>query len=155
MITIQHVQELIDEQIEGSDTFVVDVQVKPGNKIQVLVDADQGLSIDRCVAISRHIEGTFDREEEDFELNVSSPGLDLPFKVWRQYKKNVGRQVTVLTHEGETLEGVLKDVSTDDIKLLMRIKKREEGSKKKKTVEQLVKLTFSAIKETRVVILFK
>jgi len=155
VITIQHVQELIDEQIEGSDTFVVDVQVKPGNKIQVLVDADQGLSIDRCVAISRHIEGTFDREEEDFELNVSSPGLDLPFKVWRQYKKNVGRQVTVLTHEGETLEGVLKDVSTDDIKLLMRIKKREEGSKKKKTVEQLVKLTFSAIKETRVVILFK
>ena len=81
MITIDKIQKLADEKLVEGTNFIVDIAVKTGNKIIVLLDNDNGVSIGDCVAMSRHIESNLDREADDFELNVMSPGLSEPFKI--------------------------------------------------------------------------
>lgn len=101
MIQESTVRELIDETIAGTDIFLVDVKIGTGNKISILVDAIGGLPITDCMKVSRGIEFNLDRESEDFELNVSSPGLDKPLKVFKQYEKNIGRSLKItLIDEG-------------------------------------------------------
>mgnify|MGYP003444181226 FL=1 len=84
MITVDSIKKLADEKLTEGSNFIVDISVKPGNKIIVLLDNDKGVSIADCVAMSRHIEFNLDREKDDFELNVMSPGLTEPFKILRQ-----------------------------------------------------------------------
>lgn len=154
MITTEQVQEIIDNHIAGTDMFLVDLHIGVGNKISVELDSDSGLTIDKCKYASRAIEQSFDREVEDFELNVSSPGLDKPFRVHRQYVKNIGRNVKVkLATEGK-VEGELIDVHEENIIVKVVTKERIEGKKKKETVETLHTIPFSDIKETKVVISF-
>ena len=85
MITEKVIRTLIDEKLGGSETYLVDLSVSSSNQIKIELDRMEGVSIDECVAMSRHIESALDRETEDFELQVSSPGLDQPFKVFQQY----------------------------------------------------------------------
>ena len=92
-----------------SDTmFIVDVTVGLGNAISVVIDSDEGLSIDKCIEMSRHIEHQFDREVEDFSLEVSSPGLTQPFKVLRQYQKYLGKEIEIVTGKGDKWTGILQ-----------------------------------------------
>ncbi|MGK0286590.1 MAG: ribosome maturation factor RimP, partial [Salibacteraceae bacterium] len=101
MIQESEIRDLIEETIEGTDIFLVELKISGGNKISVLVDAIGGLPITDCMKVSRGIDHNLDREDEDFELNVSSPGLDKPFKVFKQYEKNRGRSIHVtLEDEG-------------------------------------------------------
>lgn len=95
MITTEIIQNLVDEKLEGTSIYAVDITVSPGNVIKVELDGDEGISIDDCVLVSRHIEGGFDREQEDFELKVMSAGIGEPLKVDRQYHKNIGREVDI------------------------------------------------------------
>ena len=83
MISTELVYSFIEEKLKEDDVFVVELKVSKSNQITVLIDSDSGVNISYCVDISRLIEGSLDREEEDFELEVSSPGVG-PFKVWRQ-----------------------------------------------------------------------
>ncbi len=90
------VKQLIDEAIaENSSLFLVEWSISAENAIQVLVDGDQGLSIDEIVRISRHVEHNLDREEADFSLNVSSAGVGNPLTIPRQYRKNIGRTLKI------------------------------------------------------------
>lgn len=161
MITKEQIVQLVEEQIIDSDMFIVDVKVSSTNKIIVLVDSYSGMAIDDCVKISKHIESAFDREVEDFELEVGSPGLDSPFIVLEQYKKYLGKVVKVITEEGRKVEGVLAEVSDEGIVLKYEEKQRLEGRKKKVTVEIEKQLFFngelkeSNIKTTKIVISFK
>ena len=161
MITKEQISALVKEQIQDSDKFIVDIKVSPSNKINVLVDGYSGLGIDDCVSISKHIEGAFDREVEDFELEVGSPGLDSPFVVLEQYKKYLGKEVKVINEEGKKIEGVLSEVNEEGIVLKYEEKQRIEGRKKKITVEIEKHLFFngelkeSNIKTTKIVISFK
>ena len=84
--------------------FIVEITVKPGNKIIVSIDSFTGIAIDDCVAISRSIEANFDRDIEDYELEVSSAGLTQPFKVFQQYQKNIGKNVEILFKNGQKLK---------------------------------------------------
>jgi ribosome maturation factor RimP len=86
MISKEQIMNIIQQKVEEENYFVVDVEVKTSNKIIVHLDGDQGVPIDFCVSVSRLIEHTLDRETEDFELEVSSPGIGQPFKVHRQFK---------------------------------------------------------------------
>ena len=149
MINKDLVQKLAEEKLEGTDKFLVEVSVNKGNKISVFLDSDSSLSIEDCISVSRHIESTLDRETEDFELNVSSAGLDHPFKLIRQYKKYQGKEVEVLKTEGNKLIGLLIEVNTDGI--LIEI----PANKKKKTDKQQISLLFENIKETKGIISFK
>lgn len=161
MISEEKVKDLIEEKIAGSDKFIVSVKVHSNNKIVVLLDAYSGIGIEDCIEVSKHIEASFDREEEDFELEVSSAGLDAPFIVEEQYKKAVGKEVKVITEEGRKVEGVLSEINEEGIVLKYEEKQRLEGRRKKVLVPVERKLFFeggqreSNIKSTKIVISFK
>jgi ribosome maturation factor RimP len=154
MITIDSIQKLADEKLAEGSNFIVDISVKPGNKIVILLDNDKGVSIADCVAMSRHIEFNLDREKDDFELNVMSPGLTEPFKILRQYQKNIGKRVDVVTKENKKLTGKLLTATETGIMLETKSKEKIEGKKTKQEVINNINLTFNQIKETKVVILF-
>ena len=154
MITIDLIKKLADEKLAEGTKFIVDISVKPGNKIIVLLDNDKGVSIADCVAMSRHIESNLDREKDDFELNVMSPGLSEPFKILRQYQKNIDKYVDVVTKENKKLTGKLLSATEDGILLETKSKERVEGKKGKQEIINNIQLTFNQIKETKVVILF-
>lgn len=154
MITVQKIKELVDAKLAEDNNFLVELTVKPGNKIIILLDNDKGVSIADCVAMSRHVEFSLDRETEDFELSVSSPGLDQPFKTLRQYQKNIGKQVEVLTKQNKKLSGKMKTVTESGIELETRAKERVEGKKGKQLIIQSLDLKFDEIKEAKVIVTF-
>lgn len=154
MITVQKIKELVDAKLAEGNNFLVELTVKPGNKITILLDNDKGVSIADCVAMSRHVEFSLDRETEDFELSVSSPGLDQPFKTFRQYQKNIGKQVEVLTKQNKKLSGKMKTVTESGIELETRAKERVEGKKGKQLIIQSLDLKFDEIKEAKVIVTF-
>jgi ribosome maturation factor RimP len=154
MITIDSIKKLTDSKIAEGTNFIVDIAIKQGNKITVLLDNDNGVSIKDCVEMSRHIESNLDREKDDFELNVMSPGLTEPFKILRQYQKNVGKQIDVLTKEGKKLSGKLLFATEEGIELESKVKEKVEGKKGKQLIINNIKLTFNQIKETKIVISF-
>ena len=103
---IRLAQERINELDNGN--YLVDVNISSKNAINVRMDnLHGGVSVKDCVSVSRNIEHNLDREQEDFELQVSSPGIDQPFMVQQQYLKNVGRNVTVTTFSEENISGEL------------------------------------------------
>lgn len=154
MITVEKIKRLVEEKIEGSPNFIVDIDVKPGNKITVLMDSDKGIVVADCVAVSRHVEANLDREIEDFSIEVSSPGLDYPFKTKRQYQKNIGREISSLTKEGEKVIGKLLSVNDESILIETKTKEVIAGKKSKQLIINNVNLTFNQIKETKVVLSF-
>ena len=117
MIQESTVRALIDQTIEGTEIFLVDLKIGPGNKINVLVDAIGGLPISDCIKVSRGIEHNLDRESEDFELNVSSPGLDKPLKVFRQYEKNIGRSLHITFTDDSVVDAIIQEVNEPGISL--------------------------------------
>ena len=125
MITDEKIIELVQQQIQETDIFLVEAVVKPGNMIRVHVDRPDGISIDECVRISRFLNGELDRDVEDFSLEVSSPGVSAPFKVKQQYEKNVGRTIEVRLEDGDRLEGKLESVAEEAIVLLVKGKPQE------------------------------
>ena len=155
MITKEQITQLIEPEIVGTDIFLVDVKVGEGNKIHVIADADGGLSIDKCVKVSRAVEFNLDREVEDFELQVTSPGLSNPLQVTRQYIKNVGRGLKVRTADGEEFDGELTQADEQGIVLEKEVKRKIEGTKKKEKVKEQYKLNYDQIKEAKVMISFK
>lgn len=138
-----------------ADMFLVEVVIRPGNVIVVEVDSDNGVSIDDCIALSRSIESELDRDAEDFELEVGSAGVTSPFKILRQYEKNIGNEVEVLTKSGNKLSGVLK--SADAVKFVITITKmvKPEGAKKKTAMEEDLSFAYDEVKYTKYLIRFK
>lgn len=152
MIKEKYIRKLAEHELEGSDNYVVEVLVKSGNRIMVFIDSDHEISVDVCIALSRKIEGRLDREEEDFELMVSSAGLDHPFRMLRQYKKYLNRQVNVALLDGGKLSGILTYTDEDHIIIKKLITKG-----KHKTLEEgpEQRLQYKEIKETKPAVLFK
>jgi len=131
MISKEQIVNIIRQKVEEEDYFIVDVEVKPSNKIIVHIDGDKGVPIEFCVSVSRLIEHTLDRDAEDFELEVSSPGIGQAFKVHRQYVKNVGRQVEVVAKDGIKYSGELLSVSREGFVVKEEKKVKLEGKKRK------------------------
>jgi ribosome maturation factor RimP len=154
MITVDKIKKLAETKIAEGTNFIVDISVKPGNKITVLLDNDNGVSISDCVDMSRHIEFSLDRESEDFELNVMSPGLTEPFKIVRQYLKYINKHIDVVTKENKKLSGKLLSVDDEGIVLETKTKEKTEAKKSKQLLINNINLTFNQIKETKVVISF-
>ena len=150
MIKKEDIEKIVRDSIEGTEVFLVDISVKPGNLIRVFVDDPSGIPLDECVRISRAVESSLDREAEDFDLQVSSPGLDNPLLVLPQYLKNIGRELKVETVEKEKYTGELLEAGEGGIKLNARIRIKEKGSKKSKTDFQLIELKFDKIKSAKV-----
>lgn len=154
MIEQERVIQLVKEKLDDS-MFIVDISVNEHNVIQVYIDSFEGLTIDQCIAVSRHVEHSFDRETEDFELQVSSPGLTENFKVAEQYIKYIGRAITVKTRENGKLEGTILDADREKIVLETSTREKLEGSKKKQLIVKQHQLTYDEITSAKPVISFK
>jgi ribosome maturation factor RimP len=152
MITEGQIRKLIDEKLEELELFLVEIKIRPGNNIMVFIDGAKGVTIKECVKISRQIESNLDREIEDFELQVSSAGLDQPFRVLKQYVKNIGKEVTLITKEGEKYSGTLVSAGNEFVEVSVAPTKKELKEKKE---SQVYKIKFENIKETKSVISFK
>ena len=160
MINAKKIQILAEEFLEGTSAFLVDVKVASGNVIRISLENDDRTSITDCVELSRHIEGSFDREEEDFSLDVGSPGLDQPLKVLRQYLKIIGKQIAVNPIDGKKIQGELMSVEEEDgefkgLTLKTREKKRIEGRKATEWVDEEHQFQAGEIEWTKVIISFK
>ncbi len=155
MITKQQVQNLIKDKLQENDCFVVELEVGEGNAISLEIDSPQGVTVKDCIEFSREIEHNLDRDAEDFELNVSSAGLDKPFRVREQYEKNIGRNVKVVPLDGSVVKGELKEVNENEVVVEFSYKEKMEGKKKKQTIIKQEKINFNNIKETTVIISFK
>ena len=145
----------IGASVTGSDCFVVDVQVKPDNVIVVEIDNEEGVDIDRCVALHRFLESKLDRDVEDYELEVGSAGITSPFKVLGQYKKNIGKEVELLTKNGMKLSGILKSADSEKFVVTITKKVKSETSKRKVEVEEDLAFGYDEVKYTKYLIRFK
>jgi len=141
------IEAIVREFIRDSGLFLVGVKVSSSNKITVLADRKEGITIDECVSIHRHIERHLDRETADFELRVSSPGLDMPFSVIEQYYKNEGEKVEVVTVEGTKFTGRLKNVTEGGFELDTEINTKG----KTKEIKEL-SFNYDQVKSTKAVL---
>ena len=158
MISKERVMALIDERIQDlkKDLYVVELTISGNSVIRVELDKVDGyVAVEDCMSVSRNIEHNLDREAQDFELHVSSAGLDKPFRHPNQYRKNIGRRVKVKLNDASKIEGELISYNEEGIELMDRVKKKIEGRKKKEWVEDIYKIKLEEIKETKIVISFK
>ena len=115
MIEKTFIRKMVEEILKGEELFLVDVAVTPSNKITILVDSPKGITIGQCAVINRKMESLLDRNVEDYELVVSSPGLDSELKVIEQYYKNIGRELEVIMKDQSRYSGVLTYVGEKEI----------------------------------------
>ena len=158
MINKKQIEALIAERIAELDNglFVVELNISATNVITVELDKHEGsVSVSDCMSVSRNVEHNLDREEQDFEITVSSAGLDKPFRVLAQYQKNLGRDVKVKLEDGTKLEGKLIEVDATKIVVENSHKAQVEGKKKKEVVVEQHTLPLNSIKETKIIISFK
>jgi ribosome maturation factor RimP len=154
MITEELIRQFTNEQLEGSNKFLISVKVRNGNHITIVIDGDEPLRIDDCIAVSKHIESKFDREVEDFELRVFSAGIDQPYVLLRQYIKNIGREVEVSLLDGAIIKGILLSANEQQIQLEEKVTKKKKQANST-TTEGALTIPFSDIKQTKEIISFK
>lgn len=146
MIDKFKVLDIVKDVLEGSDKYLVNMKITPDNRIFVDLDGDNGINIDDCIEVSRAIENSLNRDEEDFELNVSSAGADSPLKMPRQYRRHVGRELSVEPFEGAKVEGILTEAGDTQFTI------KTKGSKKEPSQE--LTFAYEDVKTARVLIRF-
>ncbi len=155
MILKDTVVQIVESYLAETDYYLVDVKISIDNRISIEIDRFEGVSIDFCSELSKAIENKLDREVEDYELEVSSAGLTEPFKVLKQYEKNIGNEVEVLTRDGKKLTGNLAGFDEEKIVLEQEKQVKPEGAKRKITVKEELSIPFNNIKTTKYIIRFK
>ena len=155
MISKETVSQIVENFLVDTDYYLVDVKITLDNRILIEIDSFEGVTIGFCMEVNRHIESQLDREVEDYELQVSSAGLTEPFKVLKQYQKNIGNEVEVLTKEGKKISGVLVDVRDTEFMLQIEKTEKPEGAKRKITVNEDLTFLYEDIKTTKYIIRFK
>lgn len=150
----EQVKELLEKGLEEHPSlFLIDFSISSDFKISVVIDGDNGVTLQDCIDVSRSIEHNLDREEQDFSLEVASAGATSPLVLPRQYKKNVGRTVEVLT-DTEKYEGKLIEASGDSIVLEWKSREPKKIGKGKETVVKTAEIPYLSIKKAVVVISF-
>lgn len=140
-------QEFIEKQLEGGEYFLTDLRVTPTNEITVEIDSLTPGDIEECVALTRAIEAEFDRDVEDYELEVGTAGLTSPLKIPRQYQKYIGQDLELLTKDGKKLKGMLRSADDEGIVLVTEQKVKKEGQKKPVVEKVETPLPYSGIKK--------
>lgn len=154
MIDKQIVEQAVERALEGTDMFLVSLSVSGDNRIVVEVDSMEAMDIDACVSLSRKIEDSLNRDEEDFELEVGSAGLTSPLRVKRQFDKNIGNEVEVLTNDGRKFKGILTEAGEDTFTVEVSRKVKPEGAKRPIIEQQPETLSYGEAKSVKYVIKF-
>ena len=151
MLLKEEIKKYASEKALEINGFIVDVNISANNVITIFFDKNNGVLVDDCLVISKYIQQKFDKDVEDYELTVCSPGLTNPLKVKEQYLKNIGKEVSVKTNDGKRKTGILKNFETD---LVLEVQKKKKGSRKDYLLEDIA-IPFEEIKETKLKINFK
>ena len=152
MIDKTALEQVINEALQGTKMFLVTLKVSKDNVIDVALDSDEDISVDDCVAVNDAVLAAFDRDDEDYELTVGSYGITSPLLLPRQYRKNIGYEVEVLTADGRKLKGVIADADEEGFILTMTVKKKLEGKKRPELVEEEERFNYYDIKQTKNII---
>lgn len=155
MIDKKKVKDLVCEWLEGKEYFLVDTDVDNQNKITVEIDHKDGVWIEDCCELSKFIEEHFDREVEDFELEVGSAGIGQPFKVLQQYVNSIGYDVELLTADGKKMEGCLKEADEKGFVVTVQEKQKLEGKKRPVIVDVDKAFAYEDVKWVKNIIDFK
>ncbi len=147
MIEKKELQSFVEDYLKNSEYFLTDLKVTPPNEITVEIDSLTPGDIEECIRLTRAIEEAFDRDKEDYELEVGTAGLTSPLKVPRQYEKYIGQDLEVLTADGRKLHGLLRKADENGIILAIEQKVKKEGSKKPVIETTELDLPFSNIKK--------
>jgi len=156
MISRKNIEKFINEELKGTELFLVELKISEANNIQVFIDSDSQVSISDCVDLSKAVESELDRDEQDFELNVSSSGLDLPLRKNRQYKKHLTKMLKIKTTGEEKILLRLESLTDKAITgtPLEKNKNAKKGAKKQFIELEKVEIPFKSIVEARIEVIF-
>ncbi|MDE6010427.1 MAG: ribosome assembly cofactor RimP [Muribaculaceae bacterium] len=146
MIDKEKLSAFVNEALAETDCFLTDLTLSPDNDIVVEIDSDGSIDIDFCSALSRRIEEAFPRDDEDYTLEVGSAGITAPFKVRRQWEKNVGNDIELLTRDGKKMTGLLAGLTEDACILETEQKVKREGMKRPVVETLRMEIPFSDVK---------
>lgn len=149
MLDLNKIRETAEEKLDGTELYIVELKSSPVNVIELLIDSDGSVGIDDCIALSRAINEKFDREVEDYELTVASAGIGQPLKVFRQYRKLLGKPVEVVLKNGTKIVAELRDATPESITLAYPEQVAVEGKKRKETVERVREYPLDEVKWTK------
>lgn len=149
MIDKDLIRQTIEKKLASTDCFLVSLSISGDNQIMVEIDSETSVDLDFCVELTRYIEQHFDRDAEDYSLEIGSYSITKPFVDRRQYRKNIGRKVEVLTEESRKIRGTLVAVDNDGFTLEIEEKELVEGQKRKKLVKKEITLLYSSVKQTK------
>jgi ribosome maturation factor RimP len=141
--------------LDDKEIFLVEVSLSSDNRVRVYIDSVDGVSINKCVELSRYLNSAFDREEEDYDLEVSSPGLDMPLKVKEQFKKNLNKEISIVLIDGKKYKGILTAFDDEGIEAEVKLKVKADNQKKKKEIIEKQIFKFNDIKAVKPVVSFK
>ncbi len=153
MIDKKKIGKLVNTVTDGSSLFVVEIKIGSDNNISVIIDGDQGVTISQCVDVSRAVEGNLDREIEDFELSVSSYGIDQPILMLRQYQKYIDKPIQLHLNDDTVKRGVLVSATPSTLILKEEIVKKNRKSRKM-LIGEPIEITMDNIKLAKGLIVF-
>ena len=152
----KNIQKLLAEALSlQPDLFLIDLHIDDQSRVHVVLDGDNGVSLEQCIKVSRHIEHQLDREVHDFSLEVSSAGVTHPLKMVRQYKKNIGRKLAVHTIDNDNFKATLTQADDDQITLEWKAREPKPIGKGKHTVVKQLQVPYNQIEKATVQIQFK
>lgn len=154
MISKAKVTEIVNEWLAEKEYFLVDVSVSADNCVSVEIDHVDGVWIEDCVLLSRHIEANLDRDVEDYELEVGSAGIGQPFKVLRQYINHIGKEVEVLAKDGKKYRGIMARADEAEFAVTIQVKEKPEGAKRPVLVDKEYAWRYEDVKYTKYLIKF-
>ena len=154
MISKAKVTEIVNEWLAEKEYFLVDVSVSADNCVSVEIDHADGVWIEDCVLLSRHIEANLDRDVEDYELEVGSAGIGQPFKVLRQYINHIGKEVEVLAKDGKKYRGIMARADEAEVAVTIQVKEKPEGAKRPVLVDKEYAWRYEDVKYTKYLIKF-
>lgn len=150
LISKEHILSLAAEHLKQSKVYVTGIKIGADNHINLFIDGDEGVTIADCVALSRAIEGSLDRDKEDFALDVSSHGATTPLVMPRQYKKHVGRTFEIKLNDGEKAEGELIRCDDNEIEIQFTVRENKPVGKGKIDVTKQQIIKYGQIKESKI-----
>ena len=154
MISKTKVTEIVNEWLATREYFLVDVSVSADNCVSVEIDHAEGVWIEDCVLLSKHIEANLNREEEDYELEVGSAGIGQPFKVLQQYINHIDKEVEVLARDGKKYRGILVRAEEEEFTIVVKVKEKPEGAKRPIMVDKEYAWKYDEVKYTKYLINF-
>lgn len=155
MIEKNAVKAVVEEWLQGNDYFLVDIMFTADDRIVVEIDHADGVWIEDCAQLSRLLQDRLGEYLGDYELEVGSAGIGQPFKVAQQYVNHIGKEVEVLSAEGEKVQGTLKSVEGRDFVVTVKEKQRLEGKKRPALVDVDKPFCMDNVKYTKYIISFK